>query len=155
MRLSPEKDGSLEGEAVLAERKAFLSKKKLTYTCKARADEGTRTVRFWEMPVEKGSGMSSGTDDMAPGVGFKAGTYKNGGTERRGSIEEVSSLVGKDCSYPWDHAAVRTALQQVAAAAGYGWRTVLNRKSVWAVGAGRSRRSVAPRPARVEVRRVS
>jgi hypothetical protein len=130
VRLSPKKDGSLEGEAVLAERKAFLSKKKLTYKCKARVDEATRTVRFWEMLVEKGSGVSSGMDDMSPGVGFKAGTYKTGGKERSGSIEEVSSLFGKDYSYQWDYAAVRTALQQVAAAAGYGWETVLNPRSV-------------------------
>jgi len=130
VRLSAKKDGSLEGEAVLAERKAFLSKKQLTYKCKARVDEAARTVRFWEMLAEKGSGMSSGTDDIAPGVGFKAGTYRTGGKERSGSIEEVSSLFGKDYSYQWDYAAVRIALQQVAADAGYGWETVLNPKSV-------------------------
>ena len=60
VRLGPQKDGSLKGEAVLAERKAFLSKKKLTYKCKARVDDASRTVRFWEMLVEKGSGVSSG-----------------------------------------------------------------------------------------------
>ena len=45
--LQLQKDGSLAGEALLAERKAFLSKKKLTYKCKARVDEGARAVRFW------------------------------------------------------------------------------------------------------------
>jgi hypothetical protein len=130
VRLAAQKDGSLKGEAVLAERKAFLSKKKLTYTCKARVDDAARTVRFCEMLVEKGSGMSSGMDDLGPGIGFKAGTYKTGGKERSGSIEEASSLFGKDYSYQWDYAAVRSALQQVAAAADYGWETVLNPKSV-------------------------
>ena len=130
VRLTPQKDGSLKGEAVLAERKSFLSKKKLTYSCKVRADDAARMVRFWEMLVEKGSGMSSGMDDVAPGIGFSAGTYKTGGKERSGSIEEASSLFGKDFDYQWDYAAVRTALQQVAAAAGYGWETVLNPKSV-------------------------
>jgi hypothetical protein len=130
VRLQAQKDGSLKGEAVLAERKAFLSKKKLTYKCKARVDESTRTVRFWEMLVEKGSGMSGGLDDAGPGVGFSAGTYKTGGKERSGSIEEVSSFLGKDFDYQWDYAAVRTALQQVAATAGYGWETDLNPKSV-------------------------
>ena len=67
VRLAPQKDGSLKGEAVLAERKAFLSKKKITYTCKARVDDAARTVRFWEMLIEKGSGMSSGMDDVGPG----------------------------------------------------------------------------------------
>lgn len=130
VRLARQKDGSLEGEAVLAERKAFLSRKKLTYKCKARVDDAARVVRFWEILVEKGSGVSSGMDDMSPGFGFKAGTYRTGGKERSGSIEEASRLFGQDYSYQWDYAAVRTALQGVAAAAGYGWETVLNPKSV-------------------------
>lgn len=130
VQLAPQKDGSLKGEAVLAERKAFLSKKKLTYKCKVRVDDGARTVRFWEMLVEKGSGMSSGMDDVGPGIGFSAGTYKTGGKERSGSITEASSLFGKEFDYQWDYAAVRTALQQCATAAGYGWETVLNPKSV-------------------------
>ncbi|MBE0527714.1 MAG: ribonucleoside-triphosphate reductase [Thermoleophilia bacterium] len=130
VRLDPQKDGSLKGEAVVAERKAFLSKKKLTYKCKARVDDASRTVRFWEMLMEKGSGVSSGPDDFGPGVGFKAGTYKTGGKERSGSIEEASSYLAKDYSCRSDCAAVRTELQQVAASAGYGWDTLLNPKSV-------------------------
>ena len=128
--LQPQKDGTLAGEAVLAERKAFLSKKKLTYRCKARADEATRTVRFWEMLVEKGSGVSSGGDDFAPGAGFSAGTYKTGGKERSGSIEEVSRLFGKDYDYTWDYAALRDSLRGVAEAGGYRFEVLLNPKSV-------------------------
>ena len=130
VQLQAQKEGSLTGEAVLAERKAFLSKKKLTYKCKVRVDEGARTVRFWEMLIEKGSGVSSGDDDFGPGGGFSAGTYKTGGKERSGSIETASSLFGKDYSYQWDYAAMRSGLQHVAAQAGYGWETVLNPKSV-------------------------
>jgi hypothetical protein len=115
---------------VLAERKAFLSKKKLTYKCKARADDATRTVRFWEMLMEKSSGISSGGDDFAPGGGFSAGTYKTGGKERSGSIEEVSRLFGKDYDYTWDYAAVRNALRGVAETRGYRFEVVLNPKSV-------------------------
>jgi hypothetical protein len=129
--LQRQKDGSLAMEALIAERKAFLSKKKLTYKCKVRADDAARTVRFWEMLIEKGSGVSAGgMDDMSPGVGFKKGTYKVGGKERSGSIEEVSNLFGKDYSYQWDYAAVRSALRAAAEAAGYGFETVLNPKSV-------------------------
>jgi hypothetical protein len=128
--LQPQKDGTLAGEAVLAERKAFLSKRKLTYKCKARADDATRTVRFWEMLMEKGSGISSGGDDFAPGGGFSAGTYKTGGKERSGSIEEVSRLFGKDYDYTWDYAAVRNALRGVAETRGYRFEVVLNPKSV-------------------------
>jgi len=118
--LQPQKDGTLAGEAVLAERKAFLSKKKLTYRCKARADEATRTVRFWEMLIEKGSGVSSGGDDLAPGGGFSAGTYKTGGKERSGN----------DYDYTWDYAALRDSLRGVAEAGGYRFEVLLNPKSV-------------------------
>lgn len=49
-------------------------------------DDGARCVTFWEMLVEKGSGVSGG-DDMAPGFGFKKETYGAKGKERSGSIE--------------------------------------------------------------------
>lgn len=129
--LERKKDGTLALEAVIAERKAFLSKKKLEYKCKARVDDGTRTVRFWEMLIEKGSGLSSGgIDDVSPGFGFKKETYKTSGKEREGSIEEASRLFGKDYSYQWDYAALRRSLRQVAESEGYGFETVLNPKSV-------------------------
>jgi len=127
--LERQKDGSLAMEALIAERKAFLSKRKLTYKCKLRVNDGTRSVTFWEMLLEKGSGVSGG-DDMAPGFGFKKETYGTKGKERSGSIEEVSSLFAKDFDYTWDYAAVRTAARAAAEAAGYGFDVVLNPKSV-------------------------
>ncbi len=130
-RLTVQKDGSLAADAVIAERKAFLSKKKLEYKCKARVDDATQTVRFWEMLVEKGSGLSSGgLDDMSPGFGFKKETYKTSGKEREGGIEEASRLFGKDYTYQWDYAALRKALRETAEAQGYRFETVLNPKSV-------------------------
>jgi len=44
--LQLQEDGSLAGEALLAERKAFLSKKKLTYECEARVDGAAHTGDF-------------------------------------------------------------------------------------------------------------
>ena len=130
--LRPQKDGSLAMEALLAERKVFLSKKKLTYKCTVRADDDARTVRFWEMLVEKGSGISSGgdLDGISPGIGFKKTTFKTSGKERSGGIEEASTLFGKDYSYQWDYAAVRTALRGIAETQGYGFETVLRAKAV-------------------------
>jgi len=129
--LERKKDGLLVLDKVVAERKAFLSKKTLEYKCKARVDETARTVRFWEMLVEKGSGLSSGgIDDMSPGFGFKKGTYKTGGKELSGGIEEASRLFGKDYTYQWDYAALRGALRSTAEAEGYAFETVLNPKSV-------------------------
>jgi len=127
--LQRQKDGSLAMEMLVAERKAFLSKRKLTYKCKLRADDAARSVTFWEMLVEKGSGVSGG-DDMAPGFGFKKETYHTGGKELSGGIEEASRLFGHDFDFNWDYAAVRRMVRSVAEAAGYSLNVVLSPKSV-------------------------
>lgn len=44
-----EKKGVWTLKAVIAERKAFLSKKKLEYIAKFRVDDGAQTIRFSEM----------------------------------------------------------------------------------------------------------
>ena len=127
--LQPQKDGSLAMETLVAERKAFLSKRKLTYKCKLRVDDAARYVRSGEMLIEKGSGVSGG-DDMAPGFGFKKETYSTKGKELSGNIEEASSLFGKDFDFDWDYAVVRRMVRGVAEAAGYSLNVVLNPKSV-------------------------
>jgi hypothetical protein len=69
-----EKKGVWDFSATIAERKAFLSKKKLTYTSKIRIDDGAKVVKFSEMLIEVGSGFSSGgnfDDGMSTGFGFK------------------------------------------------------------------------------------
>jgi hypothetical protein len=127
--LEPQKDGSLAMETLVAERKAFLSKRRLVYKCKLRVNDGARAVTFWEMLVEKGSGVSGG-DDMAPGFGFKKETYSTKGKELSGSIEEASSLFGKDFDYNWDYGVVRNMVRGAAESAGYSLNVVLNPKSV-------------------------
>ena len=62
--------------------------------------------------------------------GFSAGTYKTGGKERSGNVEEVSRLFGKDYDYTWDYAALRDSLRGVAEAGGYRFEVLLNPKSV-------------------------
>ncbi len=133
VRLLPQKDGALAGDAVVAERKALLSKKKLAYKCRVRVDENARTVRFWEMLVEQSSGLSSGSgglDDMSPGFGFKKESYSTRGKEREGTIEEASQLFGKDYVYAWDYGVVRRQLGAAAEEQGYRFETVLREKSV-------------------------
>ena len=71
----------------VAERKSFLSKKKLAYIAKYRIDEAKKEVRFTEMFKESGSGFSSGED---AGFGFKKETYKTGFGGNEGTIEEQS-----------------------------------------------------------------
>ena len=93
-----EKKGVWDFSKMIAERKAFLSKKKLTYTAKFRIEEDSKTLKFTEMLAEKGSGLSSGGGfdsdmGMSPGFGFKTETYKTGAGGREGSIQEQSNSV--------------------------------------------------------------
>ena len=44
--LKEQRDGSLAMKFVIAERKAFLSKKKLTYKCKARVNDDKKKLPF-------------------------------------------------------------------------------------------------------------
>ncbi len=113
-----QKKGLWDFSAVIAERKAFLSKKKLTYTLKVRIDEGAKTVKFSEMLTETGSGFSSG-GDMDSGFGLKTESYNTFCGARSGTIQEQSTQFGKDYSYTFDYAEIRTKVQAVVEQAGY------------------------------------
>jgi hypothetical protein len=116
-----EKKGVITVEYVVAERKSFLSKKKVTYIAKYRVVEDSKEVRFTEMLKESGSGISSGSfdDDSPSGFGFKKETYKTGMGGREGTIEEQSNLLGSKYSYKFDFKATRAAVQKKAEDAGY------------------------------------
>ena len=97
---------------VIAERKAFLSKKKLEYSGKIKINEETKEVVFSDMLKESGSGLSMGSDsDMSSGFGFSASTYSMGGNGRSGTIEEQSTLFGKTYSYTFEYEEVRTMVE--------------------------------------------
>lgn len=104
---------------LVAERKAFLSKKKLEYVARFSVDDAAKVLRYTEMLKETGSGVSGGGDDMSPGFGFKAETYKTGAGPREGTITEQSDYFGKEYTYSYDWSAIRTWMEQAAAAAGY------------------------------------
>ncbi len=114
-----EKRGIYSIEFVIAERKAFLSKKKLTYSAKFRIHDEKRELHFTEMLRESGAGAYSGLDDSSPGFGFRRETYKTGAGPRGGTIEEQSRLFGKEYSYVFDFAKVRTVVEAAATKAGY------------------------------------
>ncbi len=114
-----EKKGVVTAQLTIAERKAFLSKKKLVYIAKYRVDEVKREFRFTEMLKESGSGFSSGDMDSGPGFGFKKETYKSGLSGREGTIEEQSTLFGKQYSYTFDFGSIRRAVRERAERAGY------------------------------------
>ncbi len=117
-----EKKGVWDFSAIIAERKAFLSKKKLTYTAKLKIDEVAKTIKFSEMLMEAGSGLSSGGDfdsGMSSGLGFKTESYNTLNGSRKGTIEEQSTLFGKDFSYQFDYKEARAKVQEISEKAGY------------------------------------
>lgn len=106
---------------VVAERKAFLSTKKLEYIAKFRIVEASKEFKFTEMLKESGSGLTSGGYDtgMSSGFGFKTTSYKVGLGAREESIEEQSNLFGKSYSYKFDFKTVRSALEKLAGDNGF------------------------------------
>jgi len=117
-----EKNGLYSIEFTVAERKAFLSTKKLAYRAVFRIDETKKEVRFSEMLKESSSGISSGTDDISPGFGFKTETYKTGIGPREGCIAEQSALFGKKYNYSFDYSKIRKDIEAAAVKAGYGFK---------------------------------
>jgi hypothetical protein len=117
-----EKKGLCSMEFTVAERKVLLSKKKLTYSAKFRLDEVKKEVRFTEMLMERGSGLSSGGSDFGPGFGFKTETYRTGAAGREGGIKEQSDLFGKQYSYTFDFSNIRTHIEAEATRAGYSFK---------------------------------
>ncbi len=111
-------------EFVIAERKTWLSSKKLVYKGEFKINEGNKEVTFSEMLKESGFGISAssfsgGSDDMSPGFGFKAGTYKTGMGGNEGTIQEQSDLFGKKYEYKFDFGKIRKAIEEVSKNAGY------------------------------------
>ena len=121
-----EKKGVWTFSKVIAERKAFLSKKKLEYTAKFRIDDDAKVMKFTEMLKESGSGLTSGGGDfdggMSTGFGFKTESFNTMNGGREGSIEEQSSLFGKDFTYEFDYKEIRTKLETLAKNAGYDFK---------------------------------
>ena len=117
-----EKKGVWEFSATIAERKAFLSKKKLTYSAKMRIDDDAKVVKFSEMLIEAGSGFTSGggfDDGMSAGFGFKTESYNTTSGAREGSIEEQSNLFGKKFEYKFDYKEIRSKAEEAAKSADY------------------------------------
>jgi len=114
-----EKKGVVSLKFLVAERKAFLSKKKLHYTFKFFVDEAGKAVRYEDMLAESGLGMSGGDLDSGPGFGFKTETYRVGmGQPREGAVQEQSVLFGQKYTYTFDFAQFRGEVERRAAAAG-------------------------------------
>ena len=112
-----EKRGSCDLSFTVAERKALLSKQKLTYQAKFRIDEAEKIVRFAELLKEASSGMDAG-------MGFKTESYSTGkGGQQNSVIEQQSQQFGKKYEYQFDFKAVRSQIESLAKEAGYTFNT--------------------------------
>jgi len=113
-----EKNGIWEFTSLIAERKAFLSKKKLTYSSRIKIDSVQKTINFSEMLIEAGSGLSSSSDGldggMSTGFGFKTETYNTTSGARQGNIEEQSNLFGEKFDYKFDYKEIRSKIEEIA-----------------------------------------
>lgn len=116
-----EKKGYYSFEVLVAERKGFLSKKRLVYSAKFRVDEEHKEVRFTEMLKESGSGLSSGWLDgsMSAGFGFRKETYNTFSGARNGTMEERSNLFGNTYEYTFDFGSIRHKFEAKAKENGY------------------------------------
>jgi len=115
-----EKNGLYILEYTVAERKMFLSKKKLVYTAKFRINDDEKEIKFTERLKETGFGFAAGGQEAAtPGFGFKSETYKTTIGPREGTIREQSNLFGKLYTYAFDFGTIRNKIEEAAKEAGY------------------------------------
>jgi hypothetical protein len=118
-----EKGNTLSFKKVVAERKAFLSKKKLEYSGTIKVDLEEKSVVFSDMLKESGSGLSTGGDSgMSSGFGFSATTYSSGLKGRSGSIKEQSELFGKKYDYSFNYEEVREKIEGICKKEGYSFK---------------------------------
>lgn len=117
-----ENKGVWEFNSIIAERKAFLSSKKLTYSARVKIDEESKKIHFSEMLKEAGSGFSSGGDfdgGMSSGFGFKTESYNTLKGPREGNIQEQSDLFGKKYQYKFNYSDIRNRIEDKAKELGY------------------------------------
>jgi hypothetical protein len=112
--------GEIEFRKVLAERRAFLARKKLVYRAHLRVDGERQELHFSESLTEMSSGLSGES-----GAGFKAETYRTRPGRREGEVAEQAKLFAKVYAYTFDYGAVRGAIEDLAREHGYTVRSHL------------------------------
>lgn len=119
-----EKKGVYTMSLIVAERKAFLSKQKLTYQAKFRIDDPQKLVKFTEMLLESSSGMNAGTD-------FQTQSFRTGkGGQQESVIEKQSTQFGKKYTYDFDFKTIRGKIESFAEDAGYDFQYQITAKGL-------------------------
>lgn len=113
-------------ERVIAERKVMLGTAKLTYRATVTLDEARREVAFSELLAERGTGVSSGGDDgegSGFGFGLQATSYNTRRDTIADNIEDQARQYSRQYVLDFPYARVREVVGQIAAAAGYRFRS--------------------------------
>jgi len=120
-----EKKGLCELNLVVAQRKAFLSKQKLTYQAKLRVDDKEKTVRFTELLKETSSGMES------PGFSSSSGTFRTAqGGRQAGYLQQQADFFSKKYEYDFDFKTIRSKIESLSQAAGYAFQYQITSKGL-------------------------
>ena len=120
-----EKKGSGEINIVVAERKAFLSKEKLSYQARFRVDEAAKVLRFTEMLKESSSGMQNA------GISFGTESFKTGqGGQLESVIAQQADQFSRKYEYQFDFKTVRSQIEVLAGAAGYDFQYQITAKGL-------------------------
>lgn len=99
-----------------------VGKKKIEYSAMLKAVEAEKTVYFWEMLKEVGSGMNFG--------GFESESYTTIGKKRSGKTKQVIlGPGGVEVDAEWDYGATRKLIEGIAAARGWRVKVVLRKGS--------------------------
>lgn len=110
-----EKKGIYSLSVIIAQRKVFLSTKKLEYQAQFRINEDAKEVIFTERLKESGAGMDAG-------AGFKTETYNTFKKPREGSIHEQSELFGKSYTYTFDFHSIRSNIEEITKKYGFNFK---------------------------------
>ena len=108
---SKETKGVTVLSGVLAEKKGFLSRKKVTYEAHFRIDQEQRTVFFSELLKESGSG--------AGGVGTESWSTKSGKDGLSGQIDKRIAGLGSKYQIRFQAGEIRDRIARAAQADGY------------------------------------
>lgn len=115
-------DTDITLESKVAEASWGTGKKKVEYSARMRADEASRTLYFFEVLKERGSGLNFG--------GFTAETYTIKGAKRSGSVKET--IIGPNgiaMDYDWDYGRTREVIESICTRHGWRLKVVLRPKS--------------------------
>ncbi len=112
-------DGLHSLTSIVAERKGFFSRRKLTFTARFRVNEETREVVYNETLVERKSGLGAGSGEGISGFGFRTWKISSGPSGLDGALEEQSELFGRKYGFTFRFQQIRDAVRKLAAEEGY------------------------------------